>query len=409
MKLDPTLSQYVLITTLSYVIVTLSTPVIIFVALERRLLDEPDDFRKLHAVCTPNLGGVAIFCAFAFSLALFDTDRQWSSWNYLFASSLILFATGLKDDLVGLVPLKKFAAQLAAALIVVYYAGVRITDLHGLLGLHELPYWASMMLSITGIIFLTNAYNLIDGIDGLAGGLGLLAFSFFGAYFASHFQVGMAYVAFTMVGALLGFLRFNISPARIFMGDTGSLLIGFLVAVLAIRFAESGALRSLAHNGFGTASNLLLVVSVIIIPVFDTLRVFFNRISHGQSPFKADRNHVHHLLLDLGLSHTQASMTLLSVNILFMSIAYAMTGQNPTWGILLMFLLAAVFLQGVKYLLKRKSDMAAKKVIRLFYQKDKQQKNIDQLPVPEDITANFKSAAGSLPVKSNLSEGKNNY
>lgn len=193
------------------------------------------------------------------------------------------------------------------------------------------------------------------------------------------------------------------------MGDTGSLLIGFLVAVLAIRFAESGALRSLAHNGFGTASNLLLVVSVIIIPVFDTLRVFFNRISHGQSPFKADRNHVHHLLLDLGLSHTQASMTLLSVNILFMSIAYAMTGQNPTWGILLMFLLAAVFLQGVKYLLKRKSDMAAKKVIRLFYQKDKQQKNIDQLPVPEDITANFKSAAGSLPVKSNLSEGKNNY
>ncbi|GAA4311447.1 MraY family glycosyltransferase [Compostibacter hankyongensis] len=365
MNLNVPLLQYLLIVGLAYTVVTLSTPVVIFVSFRKRLFDEPDEFRKLHTARTPNLGGVAMFCAWAFCMELFDTGRQWASWNYVFASGLILFATGLKDDLIGMVPLKKFGAQLAAAFIIVYYTNVRLTDLHGLFGIHALPYGVSMVLSMTGIIFLTNAYNLIDGIDGLAGGLALLAFCFFGAYFASRDKTGAAYMSFAMVGAVLGFLRYNISPSKIFMGDTGSLLIGFLVAVLAIRFAENGKLQM--PDVPGMTNNLVLMVSIIILPVFDTLRVFINRIAHGRSPFKADRQHIHHLLLDLGLSHTRASMTLLAINVLFIAIAFIMTGQNPTWGILVLFLMAGLTVLGLKYLLSYKHRKEREKMAALFY------------------------------------------
>ncbi|HEY6081965.1 MAG TPA: MraY family glycosyltransferase [Chitinophagaceae bacterium] len=313
-------------------------PSIIFFAKKKRLFDEPDDFRKIHLAKTPNLGGVAIFAAFAFATSFLDSDKVLGSWNYIFAALLILFVTGLKDDVIGLSPLKKFLAQFLAAVIVVYLGDIRITDFHGIFGIHALPYSLSLAFTVVGCMFVTNAFNLIDGIDGLAGGIGLLVFSIFGGYFASVGSYGLAYMSFSMVGGLLAFLRYNIAPAKIFMGDTGSLLLGFIAAILSVKFVE---LNNTPLHSVGTgASSLVVALAILIIPVFDTFRVFVNRLYNGRPPFTADRNHIHHLLLDIGLNHFQASGILVAVNISFITVAYCLKNLNPNIAIGVLLLLA---------------------------------------------------------------------
>lgn len=338
MMFDSPLLSYCFILIMAFGIAYFAMPSIILLARKKRLFDEPDDFRKLHLTKTPNLGGIGIFSAFAFVACLVNSDKILPSWNFVFASLLILFATGLKDDIIGLSPVKKFSAQFLAAFILVYFGNIRITDLHGILGIHALPYGISLLFTIVGCIFVTNAFNLIDGIDGLAGGIGLLVFSIYGAYFASISHLGLAYVSFAMVGALLAFLRFNISPARIFMGDTGSLLLGFTAAVLSIEFVETNGSLSPASNAGGSA--MLVALAILIIPVFDTFRVFINRLSRRRSPFIADRNHIHHLLLDLGLSHSQSAVILVSVNIIFITIAYCLKNVDPNIAICTTLLIA---------------------------------------------------------------------
>lgn len=338
MLFDSPLLNYCFILITAFGIAYFAMPSIILMAKKKRLFDEPDDFRKLHVTKTPNLGGVGIFSAFAFVICLGAGGKTLPSWNYILAALLILFATGLKDDIIGLSPVKKFSAQFLAAFILVYLGNVRITDFHGVFGVHTLPYAVSLLFTIVGCIFITNAFNLIDGIDGLAGGIGLLVFSIYGGYFASTGHHGLAYLSFAMVGSLLAFLRFNISPARIFMGDTGSLLLGFTAAVLSIKFVEAnGSLSRPANAG---ASSMVVALAILIIPVFDTFRVFINRLSRKQSPFMADRNHIHHLLLDLGLSHSQASALLVSVNIIFITVAYCFKNVNPNIAIIALLLIA---------------------------------------------------------------------
>ncbi|UAY54260.1 MraY family glycosyltransferase [Arachidicoccus terrestris] len=340
---------YIAMFLLAMGITIFSIPNIIFVAKKKRLLDKPDH-RKKHVNVTPNLGGIGIFSAFIFVASIFNVGFYFTGWNCILGASFLLFVTGLKDDLVAIDPYKKFLAQLVAAIIVVYLAGIRLENLQGFLGIYELPYLVSFLLSVVGITFVTNAFNLIDGVDGLAGSLSMLLFTFLGVLFAINKNIGSAMLCFTIAGAVAGFLRYNIAPAKIFMGDTGSLILGFLASVMAISFVSkmsllpaSSPLSGLFAGGKG---GIVIALAAIIVPVYDTFRVFTTRILRGFSPFHADRTHVHHVLLDIGLNATQVAGTLVGVTAFLIATAVGMValGWNVSIAILVLVVCATLLL-----------------------------------------------------------------
>jgi len=221
---------------------------------------------------------------------------------------------GLKDDLSGVNSRTKFIIQFIVSLNLVVFDDVRLTSMYGILGIYDLPYIISMVLSILVIMLLINAFNLIDGIDGLAGVTGVVANSAFSILFIYMHHYELAIVSLAMVGAIIGFLRYNVTPAKIFMGDTGSLMIGLISVVMAIKFIELN--KFTVDQTPQVFSAPALSVAILIGPIFDTLRVFFVRIAKGGSPFEADRNHIHHRMLRLGFSHLQTTIILCAVNIL---------------------------------------------------------------------------------------------
>lgn len=322
-----------------------SIPNIIYVSKRKRLFDLPDNERKLHKRIVPNLGGVGIFFAFIITTSLFIKPANFPRWNYINAALLILFVTGIKDDLVQISPSKKLIAQLAAALITVCFADIRLHSLHGFLGIGDLPIWISIPFSVVGCVFVTNAFNLIDGIDGLAGTIGIFICFVLGVALALEGLTSEAIVAFSMVGALIGFLRYNISPAKIFMGDTGSLIIGFTVAILGILFIN-GHVPGTAITRYFPAphSSLVIALAVLFIPVFDTFRVFIMRTLRGHSPFRPDRTHLHHYVLDLGYTHTQAVGIILVANVLIVSVSFTVQRFNINIAIgCLLFVASALY------------------------------------------------------------------
>lgn len=322
------------------IISLVSIPQIIVIASKKRLFDMPDNERKLHSRVVPNLGGVGIFFAYITTASLFIQPAAFSKWNYIIASCLLLFLTGIMDDLVSLSPSKKFLAQFMAALIVVCLADIRLTSLHGILGVHDLPFWYSYAFSVVGVIFITNAFNLIDGIDGLAGTIGVLCTFLLGVFLAAFDNPGAACLSFSLMGAIIGFLRFNLSPAKIFMGDTGSLLLGFMISVLCILFVNSynpSAQLAQASLIDGQKGALVVGLSILFIPVFDSFRVFITRIIKGVSPFKADRTHLHHYLLDLGFTHSRTVLILLTANILIVTVSLVTQAFNPNIAIACIF------------------------------------------------------------------------
>ncbi len=327
---------YLLCFVSSLIISIISIPQIISVAAKKRLYDTPDGERKIHLRVIPNLGGIGIFFGFITTASLFISPEAFTKWNFIIAASLLLFLVGIADDLISLSPSKKFLTQFIAAFIVVCIADIRLKSLHGVLGLYELRYWWSVVFSIVGIIFVTNAYNLIDGIDGLAGSIATLSALLLGITLAGFGHPGAACLSFCLLGGIVGFLRYNISPAKIFMGDTGSLLIGFIISLLCIISVNS-------FNGLSTYSRLVihsaggaLVIglSVLFVPVFDTFRVFITRIMKGSSPFKADRTHLHHYLLDMGFTHSQTVTILVISNILIITVSLITQDFNPNIAIL---------------------------------------------------------------------------
>lgn len=344
-----------LLTFISALIISLvSIPQIMLISAKKRLFDLPDNDRKIHLRVVPNLGGIGIFFAFITTCSLFLNHDSFSNWNYIIASSLILFLTGIMDDLVSLSPSKKFFAQFIAASITVCIADIRLSSLHGIFGVYDLTYWYSIIFSVVGIIFVINAFNLIDGIDGLAGSIGVLSTFSLGVCLAASGNAGGASMAFSLMGAIAGFLRFNTAPARIFMGDTGALLIGYIISVLCILFVnsynEQTTVGNIIHNPGGA---LVVGLSVLFVPVFDSFRVFATRLMRGVSPFKADRTHLHHYLLDLGFTHSMTVGILLISNILLITVALILQDFNPNLGI---FGIVAVsfILYAILYFMRKK-------------------------------------------------------
>jgi UDP-N-acetylmuramyl pentapeptide phosphotransferase/UDP-N-acetylglucosamine-1-phosphate transferase len=284
----------------------------------------------------PTLGGIAIFAGLIFSLTFWSDQNQIQELQYILASLIILFFMGIKDDIVPLSATKKLFGQILAASIIVHYTAIKLTNMYGLFGFDELNTFWSYSLSIFSIIVITNSFNLVDGINTLAAGLGIMASLCFGGWFMAFGSLQYALLAFSLTGALLGFLYFNKTPAKIFMGDTGSLILGFICAILAIQFIETNRVLPRDHD-YKVLSVPVVAVSILAIPLFDTLRVFFVRAMRSQSPFQADRRHLHHRLIDLSLSHQQAASVLVLVNILAITLTYFLQGLK---GELLLFLVS---------------------------------------------------------------------
>ncbi|WP_441000671.1 MraY family glycosyltransferase [Fodinibius sp. SL11] len=303
---------------LSCLISYFAIPIIKRVAEKQHLFDHPDDDRKLHSEAIPTLGGIAIFSAFIISYSVSPWADGLSGYSYLAAALTILFFVGLKDDLVVLSARKKLAAQLTAVGLIIFGSDMLIDNFYGVFGLAEIPYWVAVPITFFTVIVVINAINLIDGIDGLAGGISAIASAIFGAAFFYVGALPMAMFSFCLSGALLGFLYYNFSPASIFMGDTGSMLLGFLLSVQTIEFiALSG--DPLFASVFGNAS-AILPVAILGFPLFDTLRVVFKRLRRSKSIFEPGQEHVHHELLRMGLSHRNTSLLLYGESLLLVAI-----------------------------------------------------------------------------------------
>ncbi|MES2561013.1 MAG: MraY family glycosyltransferase [Bacteroidota bacterium] len=316
----------------SLLVVIFGIPSIITVAKQKGLYDTPDH-RKLHTNKIPRLGGLAIIAGFSIAVSIWGIPTEISSrLQYLQAALIILFFSGLKDDVVMLTPMKKLMSQLLATSLVVIGEDIRITSFYGLFGVNELATWVSYALSIFTIVVVTNAFNLIDGIDGLAGGLGFIISVTFGLWFNFIDQVGWSIISFSLAGALIGFLVFNFNPAKIFMGDAGSLCTGFLLSIMAVQFIEFN--RPEVQNFYKITTAPVIAIAILVIPLYDTMRVFTVRLLKKKSPFSADRNHLHHILLNTGLGHKEVSLILYIVNIVFVLIGFLLKDSN----ILIVFL-----------------------------------------------------------------------
>lgn len=338
---------------LAFIIAYFSIPVIIKIAKHKHLFDEPDE-RKVHKDVIPTLGGLGIFAGFSMAALMGVRFGASPEFQFFMASVVLMFFVGIKDDIMVISASKKFVAQILATAIIIRFGGVYISDLHGFLGVHKMPYIASIIFSAMTIVVITNAFNLIDGVDGLAGSLGIFCTIIFGIYFyLSGFQ-DYAVLAFSLAGGLLAFLIYNFSPAKIFMGDTGSLIIGTVISILAIKFIN---VAGDPQSPVPLNSSPAIAFALLIVPLFDTLRVFTLRILDRRSPFSPDRNHVHHYLLDLGYNHRRIVFTCLIGSISIAFLAYQIRNLNCTL-VIGITLITAAFLMGI--ILKARKEEKSK-------------------------------------------------
>ena len=334
---------------ISFAITFLAIPVIIKVAEEKMLFDVPDA-RKIHIAPIPSLGGLGIFAGFVITCLLTISFHNATEFQFFIAAALVIFFLGIKDDILIISPLKKFIGQVLAAFLIIFKGGVQIKSMHGFLGIHELPEIFSLVLTYFTVIVVINSFNLIDGVDGLAGSLGFMTTSILGLYFLQIDLIPYASLSFALAGSIAAFLIFNFQPAKIFMGDTGSLLIGLVSAILVIKFINVSTSPTV---NFILEASPAIGFAILMIPLLDTLRVFAIRIMHRRSPFSPDRNHIHHLLLDQGFSHQKVTLTLVSINILFIILTYLGRSIGCTW---LIFGIVALFFAGIGYLYYKRPD-----------------------------------------------------
>ncbi len=341
----------------SFIITFLAVPVVLEVAEKKKLFDVPNE-RKVHTRLVASLGGVGIFGGFILAALLSIQVHLNYEFQYFFAAAVVIFFLGLKDDLIILSASKKFIGQIIAASILIHLGGIRLDSMHGVLGFEKLPEAFSLALSYLTIIVVINSFNLIDGVDGLAASLGILTMLVFGSYFFAIGYQAYALLAFALAGSLAAFMIFNHHPARIFMGDSGSLMIGLINAVLVIKFINVANDPLVAVP---VPSAVAIGFAILIVPLLDTLRVFSIRILNGQSPFTPDRNHVHHLLLDRGMDHAAVTLTCVSVNIAFIIMAWFGRHLGPNYLMLLMLTLAFSGLGLLYYKRPRRAILIAKR------------------------------------------------
>ena len=336
----------------AFVVTLITIPPLISLIKKYRLFDVPDA-RKEHSAPIATMGGIAVIAGMMLALVLWFPFSNSIGQISFFFSILVLFGLGIMDDLKNLSAKYKFVVQIALAVLIAL-SGIRIASFEGLFGIYDLPLTAQYTVTVLAIVGITNAFNLIDGIDGLAGGLGFMSLVTLGIFLTINGDVNTALIAFALAGGILAFLYFNFNPARIFMGDTGSLVLGFVVAVLCIRLMQVNGVSlnpAIPHAP-------VFVLSIVLIPVFDTIRVFTVRIWKGNSPFVADKTHIHHLLTNQGFSHAFAAKLICFLHGFILLEGYWLRGIKPEFSFLLLIafmLLVIVLLRNIGFLYKEKS------------------------------------------------------
>ena len=328
----------------AFLLVYFTIPKIIGVVEYKRLMDDPDH-RSSHTNRTPTLGGVAFFYTLIFALFFIKDWNLLQEGLYIIPGLTILFIIGLKDDLVVISPGAKLMAQVLAVVFILVNPSFTIHSLNGFLNINEIPYY--LYLLIAGFMMLTiiNSYNLIDGIDGLASVVGIVIMIIYTTIFYLTEEYYFALISITLNASLMAFLGFNLSSdKKIFMGDTGSLIVGFIISILTLKFL---ALKPQVYTElpFLLENAPLIAISILIVPLFDTARVFAIRIANKKAPFSPDRNHTHHVLIDYwGLTHKQASFIIGCFNLLFVILFIVLGSTAKNLGMVIMLVSIVVIL-----------------------------------------------------------------
>ncbi|MBN1650636.1 MAG: undecaprenyl/decaprenyl-phosphate alpha-N-acetylglucosaminyl 1-phosphate transferase [Bacteroidales bacterium] len=305
----------------SFAISFFSIPMILNFTRSKNIFDKPNG-RTSHYENTPTLGGVAIFAGITISLLLFCNATSFNGLQYIVASLMLVFFIGLKDDIYTISLTKKLGGQLLVIFILIFLGDFRFTNLGGFLGIYEISYITSVAISAFVFIVLINCINLIDGVDGLASGLSILIAFIFAIFFYSHKNTAFTLVSTSLLGALIPFFIYNVFGKRnkLFMGDTGALIIGVISVVLVVEFNEISASNTSGLIAITAAP--AMSIALFFIPLYDTLQVFTLRLFKRKSPFCPDKNHLHHRLLRLGLSHVQTSIMLIAINLFVFVLSY---------------------------------------------------------------------------------------
>jgi len=330
-----------------------SVPVVVRVARSLRFLDNPNE-RSAAEYPIPTLGGISIFLSFIFAATIGLSEEVMPELVYIIIAVLIMFFVGLKDDILTISARKKLVAQFITAGMIIFFAKIRFTNLHGFLGMGEIGMVPGVILTFFAIIVIINAFNLMDGIDGLCAGLSMLAATAFGTWFFISGHFNYAILSFSLVGGISGFFYYNVygNKNRIFMGDTGSLILGTIMSVIVIQFNEFNIDQTLP---FAIASAPAVSFGILIYPLIDTLRVFTIRLLQFKSPFVADKNHLHHRLLTLGFSHRKATYTIIALNFIFILLVFALRNLRIIQVMGFIFVFGGfLFMMPAYYIQKRK-------------------------------------------------------
>lgn len=316
----------------SFIICFLIIPVIIKYSLEKNLVDIPGR-RKIHKKITPSMGGIAIFIGFVVSALIWMEISQWKEMRFILIALFIVFFIGVRDDLVPLRPFMKLLGQVMAAAVLITLFDLRLKSFYGLLGIYDIPLIVSYAITLFTIIVITNSFNLIDGLDGLAGTIAGISLLAFGISFYLAGDIVFAVLSFSMLGAVIAFLFFNWEPSEIFMGDTGALVIGMMLAICAIHFIDLQYNLPI-NNPHKFKAAISGAVCFIIIPLADTLRIFILRIIRKQSPFTPDKSHIHHNLMRLGFSHGRSTLILGTTQAIIVVIVVTVRQLNDNYVLL---------------------------------------------------------------------------
>lgn len=328
----------------SGIVTYFSIPSIIRVARIKSLYDFPNE-RKSHNRRIPTLGGLAIFAGFVLALTIWGNSIEMKEMQYIIAAVTVMFFIGIKDDILVTAPLTKIVGQITACLIPIFFGDVRLTNFHGFFGFEEVSYFVSISASLLVMLAIVNGFNLIDGIDGLASGVGITTAFTFAFWFFSIGEMQYSVLAVSIAGALMAFFRFNVfgRKNKIFMGDTGALVLGLIISVLAIEFNEYNIDKFQKHAIIPAPA---VTFGILIVPLFDIIRVVFIRIvkNKGRGVFSPDQNHIHHHMLNLGLSHPQATFIIVSINIFYIILSFELAKYMSVRRMLLLLILISMII-----------------------------------------------------------------
>lgn len=342
-----------LIGLVSCLLALVSMPFVIQIAKKKNFVVRPNK-RMSHVGDIPNIGGLAICFSFLLSYMVFAYNT-FQEAQFLLIGVFAIVAIGFTDDILVLSPFTKLIGESLASIALIGFADIRITHLHGLFGINEIGIIPSYILSLFVIIAIINSINLIDGVDGLASGLGIIYCLFFAIYFLLVGETNWAILSICLIGALMVFFFYNVfgKKQKIFLGDSGSLLLGYMLAAFVFHFCEINAYHRVPAPFFMSAAPAVCVC-VMSIPIFDMLRVSVARIRHHRSPFQADKNHIHHLLLRCGRTHLQTTAVLITISLLLIGLGLLGRNWNMWLLVALDFAICALFTIIIKLIIDKK-------------------------------------------------------